>query len=79
MGWKISPQVATILESGGEGAGIDRSQALVLMALPIHSRETYALMETANRLSRELFGQKGENHFHIGVNYESGYCVSRYL
>jgi biotin synthase len=68
MGWKISPRVATILESGGEGAGIDRSQALVLMALPIHSRETYALMETANRLSRELFGQKGENHFHIGVN-----------
>ncbi|MGD9367520.1 MAG: radical SAM protein [Desulfobacteraceae bacterium] len=68
MGWKISPPVATILESGGEGAGIDRSQALLLMALPIHSRETYALMETANRLSRELFGEKGENHFHIGVN-----------
>lgn len=68
MGWKISPPVAAILESGGEGGGIDRSQALMLMALPTRSRETYALMETANRLSRELFGEKGENHFHIGVN-----------
>jgi biotin synthase len=39
-----------------------------ILAIPLHTREVYALMETANRLSREQFGEKGENHFHIGVN-----------
>ena len=48
--------------------GIDRDQALTLMMLPLHTKETYALMETANTLSREQFNNKGENHFHIGVN-----------
>lgn len=68
MSWNISPQVETILDRGAGGAGIDRQQALALLALPLHTKETYALMETANRLSRELFAEKGENHFHIGVN-----------
>ena len=68
MSWKISSKVEAILERGAGGKGIDRQQALGLLKLPLHSREVYALMETANRLSREQFGQKGENHFHIGVN-----------
>lgn len=68
MSWKISPHVETILERGAGAEGIDRSQALTLMAIPLHTKESYALMETANRLSREIFGEKGENHFHIGVN-----------
>jgi biotin synthase len=68
MSWKISSQVEAILERGAGGEGIDRQQALNLLALPLHSREIYALMETANRLSREQFGEKGENHFHIGIN-----------
>jgi len=68
MGWRISPQVETILEKGSEGEGIDRNQALTLMAFPLHTRECYALMETANQLSREQFDNKGENHFHIGMN-----------
>ncbi len=68
MGWKISMPVAAILERGAGGGGIDRPQALDLMALALHTKEVYALMETANRLSREQFGNKGENHFHIGVN-----------
>lgn len=68
MSWKISPHVETILERGAGADGIDRSQALTLMAIPLHTKESYALMETANRLSREIFGEKGENHFHIGVN-----------
>jgi biotin synthase len=38
------------------------------MALPLHSRETYALMQTADEVSRSRFGAKAENHFHIGVN-----------
>jgi len=40
------------------------------MSLDLGSREVYALMETANRLSREAFANKGERHFHIGLNVE---------
>ncbi len=40
------------------------------MGLELHSRETYALMHTANQMTRQQFGRKGENHFHIGVNIE---------
>ncbi|MFH2063590.1 MAG: radical SAM protein [Pseudomonadota bacterium] len=68
MTWKISPQIESILERGAAGEGIDRNHALILMGVPLHTRENYALMETANRLSRNQFGDKGENHFHIGVN-----------
>jgi biotin synthase len=68
MSWKISADVEAVLERGAGGEGIDRDQALTLMALPLHTKETYALMETAQALSREHFGNKGENHFHIGVN-----------
>ncbi len=68
MSWKISSQIETILERGADGDGISRHQALSLLSLPLQSKEVYALMETANRLSREQFGKKGENHFHIGVN-----------
>jgi biotin synthase len=70
MGWKITPEIDEILTRGGSGEGIDRDQAWKLMRIPLQSRETYALMETANRLSRERFENKGENHFHIGVNVE---------
>jgi biotin synthase len=68
MSWQISPKVAEILKKGASGEGLGRQEALTLMALPLHAKETYALMETANTLSREQFGHKGENHFHIGVN-----------
>jgi biotin synthase len=68
MSWKIAPHIEDILERGAGGDGIDRRQALTLMALPLHTKESYALMETANRISRERFGNKGENHFHIGIN-----------
>ena len=68
MSWKLSADVQAVLERGAGGEGLDRDQALVLMALPLHTKETYALMQTAQALSREHFGDKGENHFHIGVN-----------
>jgi biotin synthase len=70
MGWKISPQVEDILDRGGDFAGITRDDALLLLNLDLDSKETYALMETANRLSREQFKGKGERHFHIGLNVE---------
>lgn len=68
MGWGITAKVATILQKGAAFEGLDRQEALSLMALPLHSKEVYALMETANHMSRQQFGPKGENHFHIGVN-----------
>jgi len=71
MSWKISNKIAAILSKGNDNAGIDREDALALMRLELHTRETYALMETANRLSMKQFNGKGENHFHIGINVEA--------
>jgi len=71
MSWKISPKITNILKKGSDNAGIDREEAHCLMRLELHTRETYALMETANRLSRKQFNGKGENHFHIGLNVEA--------
>jgi biotin synthase len=68
MGWQISPRIADILNKGSDNQGIKREEALTLMGLELHSRETYALMETATRLSRNHFNNKGENHLHIGIN-----------
>lgn len=70
MSWQVMPRISEILKKGGDFQGIDRASALELMHLELHSRETYALMETANRMTREQFGDKGENHLHIGVNIE---------
>ncbi len=68
MSWNISPRVAEILNKAADFGGIDREEALVLMNIGLNSRETYALMQTADRMSREQFDGKGENHLHIGVN-----------
>jgi biotin synthase len=40
------------------------------MRIDLQSKETYALMETANGMSRRQFANKGEKHFHIGLNVE---------
>jgi biotin synthase len=71
MSWRVSHRIADILNKGSDNAGIDRKEALSLMQLELHTKETYALMETANRLSMEQFNNKGENHFHIGINVEA--------
>lgn len=71
MSRAISRDITDILKKGSEGAGIDREAALKLMALPLHSSETYLLMAAADGLSRVQFGGKGENHFHIGLNVAS--------
>lgn len=79
MGWKISKRISHVLEKAGDFKGITREEALLLLSLDLHAGETYAVMETANRLSREQFKGKGENHLHIGVNvapcpYNCGFC-----
>ena len=70
MSWRIDPTVAEILNKGRDGAGISGDEALVLMHLAADSREGYALLESANHLSRASFDGKGELHFHIGLNVE---------
>ncbi|MBB5348023.1 radical SAM protein [Desulfoprunum benzoelyticum] len=70
MSWRIDPGVEEILGKGRDGAGISGEEALVLLHLDADSREGYALLESANHLSRTAFGDKGELHFHIGLNVE---------
>jgi biotin synthase len=70
MSWKLNQAVAEILTKGADFGGISRDEALTLMRVELDSREAYALMETANRMSRRHFGNKGEMHFHIGLNVE---------
>lgn len=68
MTWKIDIKTAEILKKGSDGSSIERDEAIYLMALPLGSKETYALMEAADYLSRKTFQNKGERHFHIGLN-----------
>ena len=68
MGWTVDGKIEKILEKGGSLDGLSEKEAVLLLSLPLGSREVYALMETANRISRKRFGRKGENHFHIGLN-----------
>lgn len=70
MAWKIAPAIEEVLSKGRDGMPLERDQALALVHLELESRETYALMESANHLSRQQFGRKGERHFHIGLNVE---------
>ena len=70
MSWRITPRVADILKKGGDRAGLTEEEAQELLRLELGTKEVYALMETANRLSRDQFKGKGENHFHIGINVE---------
>ncbi|HMA86269.1 MAG TPA: radical SAM protein [Desulfosalsimonadaceae bacterium] len=70
MSWQIVAKIDEILKKGADFVGIDRDDAIELMHLDLHSREVYALMQTANQMTRQQFQSKGENHFHIGLNVE---------
>lgn len=70
MSWSIDIGIGEILEKVTNGGWITETEAIRLMYVGLLSREFYALMEAANRLSREQFGSKGEIHFHIGLNVE---------
>jgi biotin synthase len=70
MSWKIPATIEEILRKGDSSEGISRDEALTLMRIGLQSKSVYALMETANRMSRSQFAGKGERHFHIGLNVE---------
>lgn len=79
MSWKVSPTIDSILDKGDDFTSITRDEALTLLSLELDSREIYALMETAHRMSCRQFGIKAENHFHIGINvapcpYNCSFC-----
>lgn len=70
MKQELEPRITEILKKALDRVPIEREQALTLMQVQLHTKACYALMEAANRLSRTKFGDKGENHFHIGLNVE---------
>lgn len=70
MTWTIASAVSDILRKAEDLEGIPADDAILLLRLPLASREVYALMETASRLSRLTFGLKAERHYHIGLNVE---------
>jgi len=70
MSWRVAPHVEEILRKAADGKGIARGEALQMMNVEEHSREAYALFQTANWMSRRFFKDKGEIHFHLGVNVE---------
>jgi biotin synthase len=70
MSWRLVPKIEGILKKGEECVGLNEEEAQTLLRLDLGSKEVYALMETANRLSRKQFRGKGENHLHIGINVE---------
>ena len=41
MTWRLDSAVADILKKGGGFTGLDRDEALQLLRLPLHSKETY--------------------------------------
>ncbi|SEA64706.1 biotin synthase [Desulfuromusa kysingii] len=64
------PRMDDIFQKAAEFVPLTREEGMQLMQLPLHSTDCYRLMEIANRMSREQFGNKGENHLHIGLNVE---------
>ena len=79
MSWRVESKIEDLLKKGEDQMGLDESEAIALLCLELGTKEVYALMETANRISRQQFGNKGENHFHIGINvepcaYNCGFC-----
>ncbi|MCB2146269.1 MAG: radical SAM protein [Deltaproteobacteria bacterium] len=70
MNSKIDRRITEILNKAEDRVPVSREEAMTLMGVQLHTRACYAIMETANRLSRAQFGNKGENHYHIGLNVE---------
>ncbi len=67
---RLEANIEQILKKAEDMARLSRDEALALMRVKKHSREAYAIMQVANRMSRNRFAEKGENHFHIGLNVE---------
>ncbi|MBU1002718.1 MAG: radical SAM protein [Proteobacteria bacterium] len=70
MSWTISPAVDELIKKALAMDGLTVEEAEHLLTLDLCSREVYALMEAAAKMTRLTFGNKGERHYHIGLNVE---------
>jgi len=63
-------EIESILKRTENGDGLSREEAITLLReIECGSREMYLLMYAADRLSRKQFGNKGEIHAQIGLNW----------
>jgi biotin synthase len=58
---------------------LSKDEIIDLIKVENHSQECYEMMHLANKMSREMFSGKGENHFHMGLNagpcpYNCDFC-----
>lgn len=67
---KTTLDVDDIFKKATEFVPLTREEGMRLIQIPLHSGDCYRMMEIANRMSREQFSNKGENHLHIGLNVE---------
>jgi len=65
----INHEVECILEKGLAGEDLTRQEALTLMKVDLHSAEAYALMWAANKLTREMTGNKTHLVVQIGLDH----------
>ncbi len=68
MSWRISQKVEDILAKAIDFEPLKKEDILHLLSLPLYGKEIYALLQAANAMSHDQFNDKGENHFHIGLN-----------
>lgn len=64
----INKQIEYILDKGSDLQEINRAEALELMKVDEKSPEMYALMSTANRMTREQFNDTAEIISQVGIN-----------
>ena len=65
---KTSHQTDDLFRKAADNGMLTAEEIISLLRIDNHSREWYQLLYEANRMSRDDFHNKGEKHFHIGVN-----------
>jgi biotin synthase len=72
--WDIEAGMTTelneIFKKAEDFTPLTKEEGLRLIQVPLHSDDCYRMMAVANHMSREQFGNKGENHLHVGLNVE---------
>ena len=77
---QIGGQIEEILDQALSSEGIAKEDALELANVDVNSYEVYAVMATANELTKQQFGNRGEVYAQVGINFwpcprNCGFCV----
>ncbi len=77
---RINPEVECVIDRALAGEEITPPEARTLMSVDVNSDEMYALMATADELTKRQFGNRGEVFAQIGINFwpcpkSCGFCV----